>query len=110
MAAGICDRADWPLVEIVALRIARMRQARRVVDREGMTTMSTKGTVMVHPAARLEREAAAEVRQLLDQLGIGPIGRARLGKSGVRPSAPQGDVFVQMAALRERRAARTLQG
>ena len=96
VGAGIADRADWPLVEVAATRIARMRQARRIVDREGMTTMSTKGTMMVHPCVRVEREAAGEVRMLLEQLGIGPLGRARLGKHGGRGLSVDADLDLQV--------------
>ena len=54
------------------------REARAVVEREGMFIEGQRGPTK-HPAYMIERECAAEVRQLLEHLGVGPTGRARLG-------------------------------
>jgi P27 family predicted phage terminase small subunit len=76
--SGVLDGADWPLVEVAAVTICRMREARDVIAREGLFVEGQRGPTK-HPAYMIERECAAEVRQLLDHLGIGPVGRSRLG-------------------------------
>jgi len=85
VAGGILDRADLSLVELAAQALARARAARALLNREGMTHLTSQGLSM-HPAVTIEKGALAEYRQLALQLGIGPSGRARLGRpSGARP-------------------------
>lgn len=77
-ASGVLDKADWPLLEVAAITICRMREAREVLTREGLFIEGQRGPTK-HPAYMIERECGMEVRQLLDHLGVGPSGRARLG-------------------------------
>jgi P27 family predicted phage terminase small subunit len=85
--SGRLDSADWPLIEIAAVTIGRMREARRIVEREGLLAEGQRGAMTKHPAYLIERENAAEVRHLLEHLGVGPVGRARVTGGG--PSKPQ---------------------
>ena len=90
--SGVLDRADWPLVEVAAMTICRMREARAIIKREGLFVDGQRGPTK-HPAYMIERECMAEVRQLLDHLGIGPVGRSRLGLAG----GPKKDMASEMA-------------
>ena len=78
-ASGILDGADWPLVEIAANTIATYREAVERVNKEGAVEVGQRGSLTTSPWYRIQIESAKEIRQLLDHLGIGPTGRARLG-------------------------------
>lgn len=103
--SGILDRADWPLIEVAAVTICRMREAREVIKREGMIVEGQRGPT-THAAYKIERECMAEVRQLLDHLGIGPVGRSRLGLAGKKGK----DVAVEMGAKVPERGLSLVQG
>ena len=76
--AGVLDQVDGPIVESFVMTMHRMREARKVIEREGMFIEGQRGPTK-HPAVAVERDCQIEVRQLADHLGIGPSGRARLG-------------------------------
>ena len=82
-ANDLLESADWPLIEIAAVTIGRMREARRIVEREGLLADGQRGAMTKHPAYLIERENAAEVRHLLEHLGVGPIGRSRINGGAV---------------------------
>ncbi len=73
------DKAEWPAIEVFAVEVARLRQARRVIAREGMFSEGQMGATIVHPARTIEERAGKAVASLADALGLGPSGRARLG-------------------------------
>ncbi len=76
--AGILAHSDAGVVEMAACVWARAREARREVDREGLTITTPQGRVE-HPAGRIERACQAEFRQLATHLGLSPSSRAGLG-------------------------------
>jgi P27 family predicted phage terminase small subunit len=45
-------------------------------------TMDSKGQVVQNPAAKMMKDASAEIRELCKILGIGPLNRSRLGVGG----------------------------
>ena len=77
--ANILDSADWPLIEVAANAIAQYRQAVEMLQKEGPVAEGQKGNLTTSPYYRIATEQAKEIRQLLEHLGIGPTGRARLG-------------------------------
>ena len=79
MKAGILDAADGPLVEIAAVLLARMRQARAEVEKHGPVIEGARGTLVKSPYLLIEERSGSELRLLMEQLGIGPVGRSRLG-------------------------------
>ena len=93
VAGGILDRADLTIVEMAAQALARSRQARRVLTREGITHRNSQG-YCAHPAIAIEKGAMAEYRQLALQLGIGPSGRTRIGKAS--GATPEGGMAGEM--------------
>ena len=79
-AAGTLDSADWPLVEVAANTIATYRHAVKMCDRDGLVAEGQKGNLTTSPYYRIAMEQAKEIRQLLEHLGIGPVGRSRRSK------------------------------
>lgn len=75
--AGILDRADAGVIEAAAIAWGRAREARAIVNREGLLATNSQGRVG-HPALAIEQAAWKEFRQLADQLPLSPWGRQRL--------------------------------
>ena len=99
-AAGILDKADWPLIEVAANTIAFYRHAVDMCNTEGMIADGQKGNPTTSPWYRIANEQAKEIRQLLEHLGIGPVGRSRLGLSTSQGKSLQQEMNDQLGALR----------
>lgn len=54
-------------------------QLQAVVDAEGVTTTSTKGTTMTHPALRELREVDTAIVRMEKELGLSPKSRTAVG-------------------------------
>ena len=76
--ANILDSADWPLLEVAANAIAQYRHAVDMCNKEGIVSEGQRGPTS-SAWYRIATEQSKEIRQLLEHLGIGPTGRARLG-------------------------------
>lgn len=125
--SGVLDRADGPTVEGAAVGLALARQLRRErVEARKLVTAAEKKlkaasgpddeldclkVVEAHEARwlrlyRAEKDAWAEARQHFDRLGIGPVGRARLGMAGGQGKSPGRDMDERVGeSPRARRAA-----
>ena len=80
----ILDRADRFIIEATSVAIARARQARKLVNKEGLTVRGATGAIIQHPAIKIERESWNQFRQLAEHLGLSPVARARLGLAHVK--------------------------
>lgn len=101
--SGILDTADWPSLEGCAVSVGLARQLRRkrigaerAAAKAERTAAKASGAEDVKEALealdahearflklyRAERDAWGEARQHMDRLGLGPVGRSRLGLSG----------------------------
>lgn len=59
-------------IEAWAVALARMRDAQRRIDEEGMVVPDDKGRPVEHPALAIERAQAAEVKRWLDRYRKNP--------------------------------------
>lgn len=100
-ASGILDHADAGLIEAAAVFWGRARQARATVNREGLIAKSVRGYT-AHPLLAVERESWGQFRMLAEQLGLGPVARARLSLGGKGKSMEDEieDAIGQPARLR----------
>ena len=112
-AGGILDQADGLLLEVAATTLAVYRAARREVlgakgkRGEGLTAEGQKSAKVAHPTLGTLTRAGSELRQLMDQLGVGPVGRARLGiatggEAGKDPEKAMDDVVGESGRTRLR--------
>jgi P27 family predicted phage terminase small subunit len=62
--------AELALLESACRSWQRAEQARELLDREGITTVSAAGMHHPHPAVRIERDAAREFRICWAKLGL----------------------------------------
>lgn len=82
----VVAEADTAWVEIAAVQLLRVRQAREAIRRDGLTVERTRVTrdgqefvdVMPNPMLRVERDASQAFRMFAEQMGVGPSARARL--------------------------------
>lgn len=75
---GVLHSTDAPLLEIAAVCLGRLRQARALIAKTGLEVRGDRGAV-VAPAVRIELSAMRELRALLSEIGLSPTSRARLG-------------------------------
>jgi P27 family predicted phage terminase small subunit len=89
---GILDRADALLVELAATNLAIFRDTLASLGEEGLTAEGQKSATVAHPSLSTLNSAGKELRQMLDNLGVGPVGRARLGIAAKTERAPADDL------------------
>lgn len=77
-AAKLLDRSDGIVIESLAVAIGRAREARSIVNSDGLWHQNSQGRV-AHPMLAIELAQWREARQLADRLPLSPWGRARLG-------------------------------
>lgn len=97
-AAGTLDSADWPLIEVAANAIATYRHAVKMCDREGLIADGQKGNPTTSPWYRIAMEQSKEIRQLLEHLGVGPVGRSRLGLANSKGKSMTAEMVDQVGA------------
>lgn len=93
-SGGILDRADGAMIEGAAVLLGRVREARRVLNDQGLTYESARtGAPTLRPEFRVEREAWGAFRMFAEHLGLSPVARARLGLAGqaARAATPTWD-------------------
>ncbi|MBB4663170.1 phage terminase small subunit P27 family [Conexibacter arvalis] len=84
---GMVDRIDKVVLELLCTQYARARQAQRVVTEDGHFALGAAGQIKEHPAVKIEREATIVFLRLCEQVGIGPVARARLGLASLHGRA-----------------------
>lgn len=72
----ILTDADLGTLESYAIAIGTVREARRVIAREGMTFMGASGPKR-HPAVGVMNEAMGLALRLAAELGLTPVSRSR---------------------------------
>jgi P27 family predicted phage terminase small subunit len=77
-ASATLSSTDGLVVELTAVAVGRVRQARKQLARDGLQVRSERGAI-VHPLGRLEVAMMSQARQLLAELGLTATARARLG-------------------------------
>lgn len=83
----ILDTADFAAVEGASTMLARARQAKRLVEQEGLVVVNEKGRAVLHPALILERQSLQAFVVFADRLGLSPVARAKLGMQLVKGKA-----------------------
>lgn len=79
IAQGTFDRSDLPIIHLGCAQWQRAALARRVLAQDGMYAAGSTGQIVSHPAVRQERDATREFMRIMEMLGAGPVGRARMG-------------------------------
>lgn len=85
---GTLDSRDVHLIELAAVCLGRLRQARAAIAKTGLEVKGDRGAV-VAPALRAELAAIKELRGLLAEFGLSPTSRARLGIAAPEETAEE---------------------
>jgi P27 family predicted phage terminase small subunit len=97
------DQDRWhpglaPLVELAAVALGRAREARELVEAQGLIVDGARGPVR-NPASVAEHQAAIEARRCLAALGLDGEGVEAEVEDELSPAD---QVLARMAELRER--------
>lgn len=76
---GLLDRVDTMAIEAMCTQWARMRQAGRVIGRQGHVVRGSNGQLREHPSLRTEREATRLFLTFAEHFALTPVARTRLG-------------------------------
>jgi P27 family predicted phage terminase small subunit len=76
---GLLDVVDVAALEMAASAYARFRQARRVIDEEGVMSTGSTGQIVEHPMLATERQSQAQYLRFAEQYALTPVARTRLG-------------------------------
>ena len=82
-AGAILDEADGLLVESAAVLLVVAREIRKDISKRGLLVTNRFGALVANPSVKVERDTLGELRLVLQQLGMSPASRARLGAQGV---------------------------
>lgn len=76
---GLLEKIDFAMLEFAATQYQRAVQARRVIDKEGVSARGSKGQPREHPLLETERKAQTQYLRFIEQFAGTPLGRVRLG-------------------------------
>lgn len=82
--AGLLDVVDHAALEMAAVAFSRYCQARRLVERDGITIWGSGGTMREHPSLGTERQAMATFLRFAEQYALTPVARTRLGMADLQ--------------------------
>lgn len=94
---AVLDAADAAMLETAAHALGRLRQARRIVNRDGILVDGRFGLLVENPVLKVERDAIGMLHRAMVELGIGPSARASLGGLGVEGQSER-DAFPELEA------------
>lgn len=83
-AAGILDRVDRAAVVACSVSWARFCRAAEAVNREGMVALGSGGQIVESPMLAIERHERLQVLRWMEQFGLTPSARARLGLAALQ--------------------------
>ena len=93
-AAGTLTKADVCAFGMLCETLSTERQAREVIEREGMVTSTAAGGAKPHPAVRIMENARSQAVALLAQFGLTPRGRQSIDPAPLpRPTDPASRFF-----------------
>lgn len=98
--SDILTNVDIPVVAVVADAISKMQKLTEKINKEGMfiTKVSDRGSenLVEHPATRLYKQYNAIYKQYLQELGLSPSSRAKLGVLNQKAQEEKEDPLIQI--------------
>jgi P27 family predicted phage terminase small subunit len=83
---GVLTETDELALEMMCTHFELAMQAKRQVQKEGLTTCGSTGSLVVHPAQRVWASEARAFRMWAEQFGLTPSARSRV--QAVTPEEP----------------------
>lgn len=94
---GLLDGIDALALEGLCVLVARAREAREILDRDGVL-LQHNGRVSVHPAFRVERDAWQAFLRFAEQYALTPVARTRLGLAELQRRSLADELEAQIGA------------
>jgi P27 family predicted phage terminase small subunit len=69
---GVLDRTDPTLIELYAVNYALLINARKEVEKDGLTSMTRFGSAAAHPMLAVMNQATIRLKGVLNDLGLTP--------------------------------------
>ena len=96
LAAQVFTKLDETAAGLLVDALADYCEARAIVDREGLITVTSKGTEIQHPAVGVRNQAWYRVHKMCVEFGMTPSSRAKAG----RIEEPKDDPIERLLNLR----------
>jgi P27 family predicted phage terminase small subunit len=77
--SGLLQGVDRLALELMFTQYARAKQAGRVVAEQGHVALGSTGQITEHPSMATERNATNLFAKFMEQYGLTPVARTRLG-------------------------------
>ena len=90
LAMNISDRCDSSHIEYAAMLHYRLREANKILIREGVVITDEKGVKKRHPAALEAMQITAKLMSWFSEMGMTPSARAALGGGKLDPRTAKG--------------------
>lgn len=97
--AGVLRTGDLASLEALCQAYARARLAAALIEEEGPVAKGYRGQPVEHPAVKMERAAAQELREWVKHFGLSPAARTRLGADGESGTNEPEDDLPELAEL-----------
>ena len=75
---GMLSKLDRGALAGYCQNYARWVQAEEIIEMEGMTTTTTSGYIMLHPAIGISNKALEKMRRFSTEFGMTPASRTRM--------------------------------
>jgi P27 family predicted phage terminase small subunit len=95
-SVGILDTVDTAALEMAATAYSRFRQAKRVIDVDGVTSEGSMGQIREHPALAIERAAQQTYLRFAEQYALTPSARTRLGLAELHRKSLESEMLDQL--------------
>lgn len=82
---GLLSQADTAVMERMANAWARYRECQRFIERAGLMVRGAMGEMRRNPYLLVQRQAAEEMHQCGEVLGLSPVARTRIAANLVPP-------------------------
>lgn len=93
--------SDMTLVQAFCETVDIRAQLMAVIQKEGVTTKSTKNTTMIHPALREIRNVNADLLAMQRQLALTPVARLRFGLDQLSAAQKQSELDAFLSEIEE---------
>jgi P27 family predicted phage terminase small subunit len=101
---GLLTQIDIAPFVCLCQAIVDHRWAVATLEKEGMVSMTSKGTPTIHPAVRIQRSAADAILRFSNEFGLTPAARAGLDIVPVDDDDDDEAFFGQLARHHRKRA------
>lgn len=99
LRSNVLTALDGPALGLLCEAMARYVDAKRIVDKEGVTTVTANGNVMPHPAHTAATTFHAQLMKMFAVFGMTPADRTRIEALPAPKTESEEDAFLRRFKL-----------